>query len=422
MKISGRKFLLFLAIQCLVLSLFVYAGGGQQSGTSTSGKTHVELLNGKPENIKIMEQLVAKFNQENPDLDVVMTSVPDAKKVLLTRVATDDVPDIAGIFPVSMQDQIMQREGVFFDITDQPVLKLVSDTIVQQIRINNKNYALPITTNATALFYNTEIFAKYNLKVPQTAEELIQVADTLKKNGVQAFALNDKNAGSLGQQFERAIACMADQNITQTCIDVAAGRQSFTRHQGARLLAELFLKQREYGPADPMGYDTTQARAEFANGKAAMMLDGSWCAGEFMTINPNAKFSAVAPPIFPTVSRHVTAGNIDTALAISSKTPRVKESIRFLEFFARADVAQAYCEADLNPNIVKAVKYSVVPLQPINDLITKGNYIPSPSNIWDASLRSEMQIALQAFLLDKDVDAFLAKLDAMIKENYNSKK
>jgi raffinose/stachyose/melibiose transport system substrate-binding protein len=320
-----------------------------------------------------------------------------------------------------MQDQIMQQNGVFLDITDQPVLKLVSDTIVQQIKINNKNYALPITTNATALFYNTEIFAKYNLQVPQTAEELVQVADILKRNGVQAFALNDKNAPSLGQQFERAIACMADQDITQTCIDVAAGRQSFTRHQGARLLAEFFLKQREYGPADPMGYDVTQARAEFANGTAAMMLDGSWCAGEFMTINPNVKFSSVAPPVFPTVSRHVTAGNVDTALAISSKTPRAKESIRFFEFFARTDVAQAYCEADLNPNIVKTVKYSVVPLQPINDLIAMGNYIPSPSNIWDASLRSEMQIAIQAFLLDKNVDGFLTKLDNMVKENYNSK-
>jgi hypothetical protein len=32
-----------------------------------------------------------------------------------------------------------------------------------------------------------------------------------------------------------------------------------------------------------------------------------------------------------------------------------------------------------------------------------------------------MQIALQAFLLDKNVDGFLAKFDALIKENYNSK-
>lgn len=403
----------------------ISAGSGtdawEPAASAASGeKVSVELLNGKPENAAVMEELIALFNSENDDVEVIMTSVPDAKKVLLTRVATDDVPDIAGIFPISQQDQIMQREGVFLDITGADCLSLVSDTVVELCQFDGRNYCLPITTNATALFYNTEIFARYNLEVPTTDEELWAVCDALKENGVQAFSFNDKNTASLQQQFERMVACCVDQEIPETCIKVAAGEHSFAADDNMRKFCRFLIRMREYGPADPLGMDTTQAREEFANGKAAMFIDGSWCAGEFVTINPGCPFSSAAPPMI-SVDKQVTAGNVDTALAISAKTPKADQCMRFLEFFARQDVAQKYCEADLNPNIVKSVNYNVEQLKPINDMISAGAYIPSPSAIWDASLRSEIQIELQTMLIDKDIDRFLGRFDELVKENYNSK-
>ena len=247
------------------------------------------------------------------------------------------------------------------------------------------------------------------------------VCETLSQNGVQSFGLNDKNTSSLQQQFERMLACSVDQDIPQTCIDVANKKASFAESADMKKFCEFLIRMRDFGPNDPLGMDTTQAREEFANGKAAMFLDGSWCAAEFIAINPDCPFSSAALPII-SVDHPVTSGNVDTALAISATTEHPDACMKFLDFFVRDDIAQKYCETDLNPNLVNSVEYNVEQLKPINDMIADGDYIPSPSAIWDASLRSEIQVELQTMLIDHDIDKFLNRFDELIRENYNNKK
>ena len=54
------------------------------SALAESGeKVHLEFFNIKPEVVDILDTLIAKFEEENPDIDVEQTQVPDATTVLL---------------------------------------------------------------------------------------------------------------------------------------------------------------------------------------------------------------------------------------------------------------------------------------------------------------------------------------------------
>ena len=65
------------------------------SALAESGeKVHLEFFNIKPEVVDILDTLIAKFEEENPDIDVEQTQVPDATTVLQTRAATNKLPEI----------------------------------------------------------------------------------------------------------------------------------------------------------------------------------------------------------------------------------------------------------------------------------------------------------------------------------------
>lgn len=55
------------------------------SALAESGeKVHLEFFNIKPEVVDILDTLIAKFEEENPDIDVEQTQVPDATTELQT--------------------------------------------------------------------------------------------------------------------------------------------------------------------------------------------------------------------------------------------------------------------------------------------------------------------------------------------------
>lgn len=106
-----KKFLS--VIMCAAVAVSAFAGcGGSGSGTesntdmasdsatpekseSDSGdKIHLEFFNVKSEVVDIYDELIEKFEEENPDIEIEQINVPDPTTVLQTRMSTNDMPDI----------------------------------------------------------------------------------------------------------------------------------------------------------------------------------------------------------------------------------------------------------------------------------------------------------------------------------------
>lgn len=170
----------------------------------------------------------------------------------------------------------------------------------------------------------------------------------------------------------------------------------------------------DYAQADNLGYAIADTRTQFANEECAMFLDISSSASVLLDINPDLNFKVVAvPTIFEEVS--TTSGTPDTCLAISANTEAPDACKTFLNWFVQQDIAQEYSDADMNPSVLKSVDFSMPELKDIADMIQEDRFTLAPSAIFGASVRSTMQMDVQTMIMDKDIDAFCAKMDELIR-------
>lgn len=391
------------------------------SGQASGEKVEIELFHQKPENVELYNTLVAKFMEENPDIQVNITLAETTTTTLISRIAAGNIPELVSVFSWSASYKDMFREGIFKDLTDEPFMERVIPSVLEQSAIDGRQYALPLTTNAYGLYYNVDMFEELGLEIPKTMDELWDVCDKLVAAGIQPFSFPDKKTTRISQMFDRMLAGCVDHDFYTKCDEVVAGNYDLTQDKNIRKYAETILKLREYGNPDSLGYDDEPAYEEFTSGKCAMYIDGSWAVVTFESMNPELNFDCTAIPTI-TTDEFWTIGTVDTAYSISSDCTeeQYQACLKFLNFLVREDIAQEFSDADKNPTLVQGVEYKVDQLEEINSMISEGKFSPSLATIWTQDLRNNLNVAVQALILDKDVDTFLEDFQSLVEEYYTS--
>ncbi len=395
------------------------ASEASTTAANSGDKVSIELFHEKPENVELYNTLVNKFMDENPDIQINITLAEATTTTLISRVAAGNIPQLVSVFPWTASYKDMFREGLFMDLTDQEFMKRVTPSVLKQCEVNGKQYSLPLTTNTFGLYYNVDIFEELGLTVPKTMDEMWDVCDKLVEAGIQPFSFPDKKAVRISQQFDRMLIGCVDHDFYSKCDELVKGNYKIKDDPNIRKYAETILKLREYGNPDSLGYDDEPAYEEFTSGKSAMYLDGSWAVTTFETMNPDLNFTCTAVPAI-TTDDFWTAGTVDTAYAISADcTPEEKDAcLRFLNFLVREDIAQEFSDGDKNPTLIQGVEYNVPQLKEINDFIDEGQFGPALASIWTQDLKNSLIVAVQALILDKDVDTFLDEFQSVIEEYY----
>lgn len=65
--------------------------------------------------------------------------------------------------------------------------KLVPEGLKENYTFDDKQYGVPLNIAYWAMYYNKEIFTRFNLQVPKTWQELMTVCETLLANGITPF-------------------------------------------------------------------------------------------------------------------------------------------------------------------------------------------------------------------------------------------
>ena len=160
------------------------------------------------------------------------------------------------------------------------------------VSADSKVWGVPVELASVLFYYNKDIFAKNNVKVPATFDELLKACDTLRNNVIPiVLALNKAEwVGDLFYQylvtrigglepFKKAIAREPGGSF-ENPVFVQAGK----------LLQQMVEKgcfQEGF-----MGAEYASMRQVFTQEKAAMMLMGSWLPGQI---------ASEAPQMFPKV-------------------------------------------------------------------------------------------------------------------------
>lgn len=393
---------------CALLTGYVSASGG--AGGS------LEYMTNKREDAQVLEEIAQEFKEET-GIEVEITFTENTSTIL-NRVATNDIPDMASIFPALSSDRALIAEGVFLDITEEEFLNKVSQEWLDITKYEDRVYAVPMTANAGVLYYNTDIFAQYDLEEPETIEELFEICETLQANGVTPFAFQFKDAATLEMQFfDRIMGGAVDHEIWNISEKVGKEGDSYANYPEIVDALEKLLKLTEYTDIDPLTVDNNVLYSLFANGDIAMMATGSWGPSAVNQNNPDLNYKGIAFPSISGVEPYV-CGNTDMAIAISATTERPDDCKKFIEYLLQDDVANKFYEFDRCPNLVASVNFDIPEQNTINELLNSDRFTLLPSCHWPASYPSLVQPVLQGFFMDKDVDAFISSWDEITREAY----
>lgn len=381
-------------------------------------KIEIEYLNHKSESeaIEAMDELIAKFESENPDIHVTQTTTPDFATVITTRAQTNEMPDVFSC-TTNNSYEIMFQDGLIADLTGQEFLNSVEPATLSLSEYEGKNWRLPYSLSCYGLYVRTDVFEKNGISIPETYDELVAAAAALKEKSITPFECGNKDMGVVGQRMERLMGIINDKcdaEFRQIAEGSLAPADSPTLNKYAEV--EHWISQNT--AEDSLGVDQTASYQNFIADGGAMLINGTWTLATLKSYDPEIKVAMVPFPN-PTGDVSKVPISIDTSFCIAEATEHKDACLRFLEFLSQSENAQIYTNCEGSPNVIQGVQYGVDEFAAITEKMNKGEIFISLNAIWPSGLRNEMRDYAQALMMDGDEAAFVEAIGAVIQDVYN---
>ncbi len=384
----------------------LWSGGTQESDDVIT----LEFFQQKREVVDLFDEIIARFEAQNPDIRIEQVHIADAGQVLTSRLASNDVPDVLTHWPNNVDYIEAALEGYFVDLSEDPAAEGALESIIESIRLSNgRNYAVPISINTQGVFYNKDLFAQHDLQIPETWDEFIALCDQIQAMGETPLIFPDKDAWTIGQQLRMLLALDMD---GYALIDaVKAGKADAADSQELKELAQKFIYLRTYGQQDPLGTSYDQGIFEFAKGNSFMFWQGIWAIPSINKANPELSYSMFALPAEHGRKTRVEYG-VDLALVIGNKDQRTIDAARkFVSFVASPEIGQLYADTDGSPSALKGVTFNSDVSGPVVAYVQAGDSFRNIRHKYAPGGSSRSNTAIQQYIIDKDMDNFLNEMN-----------
>ena len=194
-------------------------------------------------------------------------------------------------------------------------------------------YGVPIDVTNIQMLYNKDLFKKAGLdpeKPPYTWEEFIYVGERLKEAGIQGLVSGWGEIwmiDCLASNF--AFNIMGEEKVMATI----RGEIPYTDPDWIRVF-ELFDEMSKKGILATGIVTMVNKRAEqiFANERAAMAFNGSWCVNVYRGINPELNYAAFLPPRVSMQHPMVIWGGAGSSFVVNANSENKNEAIKFLRW------------------------------------------------------------------------------------------
>jgi raffinose/stachyose/melibiose transport system substrate-binding protein len=332
-KISAMLVLL------LILATF-YVGAAGNGESAEDGKVQITFTSWRTEDIERMNRINAVFMEQNPDIEVLFQPINDNEYDVQMRAGLETGTGADIIFIESYDSGINVYEGGSISELNQdmPNLKdFPAAAVTAWSTADGTIFAVPSVGVTHGVYYHKDIFDKYGLQEPETWDEFIAVAQTLKDNGEVVFAqgaLDDWTAyevvfSGLGANFyggeaSRQALMAGDMKLTD---------QPFLDAFKAVDQLQQFL---------PKGYealDYVSMQTMFGTGQAAMFMGGSWELGILEDLG-TTDLGWFAPPVKNKGDKLQYCFHVDAGIAMNKNSEHPEEALRYLKWVSTPEYAQ----------------------------------------------------------------------------------
>ena len=227
------------------------------------------------------EDAVKEFNEENPNIQIVMDATENEtyKTKMTATIAANEAPDIYFYWSGGYMQNIVEA-GKVLDLDkylEQETRDKILTGTLTNMTFDGKVYGLGHSMSVGTFFVNTELFDQYNVKIPETWEELITACTIFKENSITPISVGAKDTWCINMYLDIIETRQAGYEI---CYNALTKKGSFVNEdiiEGARKLQELV----EIGAFTngALGVSRDESEVPFYNGQIPMYLNGSWTIG-----------------------------------------------------------------------------------------------------------------------------------------------
>ena len=389
---------------------------GGCAGNGAADVTTLDFFQFKGEALEDFNEIIAAFEAENPDIKVVQNQVGDSETLIRTLLVKNRTPDVITLNANGNFGKLAEA-GVFYDFSDEPILDTISPG-VQEILADLGNYgdevnSLGYVNNANGIIYNQDIFEQEGLEVPETWDELIALCDTLEERGITPFATSLAENWTPMPSWNGIGAYYAQDGFfdTMRAEGDTVGPDSpvsFEKDfpEAMERQAELF----QYSQDGYRGASYDDSTTLFAQGGAAMMLQGIWALSPVKAVNADINAGIFPYPVPDNPEDRMLVSGVDVTVTMARNTPHKEEALRFIEFMFRPDVIEKFAASQTMVPSVEGAQLSDDPaLQSIAPYFDAGKI----TGFIDHQVPTAIPLTgvVQQYLYDDDVEGALSTLD-----------
>jgi raffinose/stachyose/melibiose transport system substrate-binding protein len=324
------------------------AGAGEGGATKTLTVWHAYA--GQPDKVQFINWAMAEFKKKHPEIRIKEVPAEQSayKTKLQTAMASGNPPDVFYSLPGGYLKAFVDSGQVY--PLDQDLAKdgwrdSFLESSLPSVTFDGKVYAAPIDIDAAVVWYNKKLFANKGWAAPKTWEEFQALSDKIKAAGVVPVALGNKDSWPATFWFQYAEMRLHGSGVVT---GFSAKKPGATFGPEAADAAGVLrtMSAKGYFPKGANGMSDAEANILFLNGKAAMVLNGTWQIG--MSADAPDDFELGYFP-FPTFAggkgdpSDVLAG-VAASFAVSQKAADKEAAVTFLKFLTSQEVMTKYVE------------------------------------------------------------------------------
>lgn len=406
---KNRKVVMTSLVAGIMAAATIMSGCG--NGQEDNGKVTIEIVQYKPEAVKVFEALEQKFNETHDDIELKIDSPNDAMTILKTRFIREDYPDIIGIGGDINYSNFLDS-NMLMDISDYEGLDNIKDAYLavdKELEFIPMDgvYAVPYMANAAGVLYNKDLFDQHGWTIPTTWDEFTALCESIQNAGIQPLYFGFKDTWTCLAPWNAISVDLAPSDV---CAQVNRGETTFTEQY--REVAERTKALLQYAQDDPFAYSYNDACTAFARGESAMYVIGSYAIPQIKSVNPDMNIDSFVFPASNNAEENILNSGNDLQFSIMENCPNKEAAYEVLDFLLEDENVQAYID-DQSAVPCKEGDF-VLPtmLSGMFSYIEEGKL----ADYQDHHYPSEMSVdaLIQTFLMDESdtaVDTFLNKFD-----------
>lgn len=372
----------------------------------------------EPENVRVIEEIISGFMDENPDMRVSYESLKgsDYFDALGKRMSVGKGDDV---FMVN-HDVLLELEqsGQVADLSGLSAIDGYSEAMRTQItEADGAVYWVPTTVSVFGLYCNLDLLEEHGQKVPQNLGEWEQVCDHFAEQGVTPIIANNDislKTLAIGLGFYEVYRENRQEEVFGR-LNSGQDRLSNYLRPGFSLVASFL--ECGYVDADRalVTKKTSDDLVDFAQGESPFLLTGAWAAGRLKEMTPGFSFEVAPLPVLEDGALLVI--NADTRLSVNADSRHPDAAMEFVEYFARPENIQKFADQQCSFSPLKdGSPSSVREIRPLIPCYEEGRIVFGADGrlnlpIWDLTAK-----VTQKLLSGETVDDALTWMDQASEE------